>query len=85
MRSLCADFKQVGDKNIGVRRMKVATRYLSGKSDGELLIAAGAGDRNALVQIPACRFVRERMALTSCCFEVRRAVRTRGVRRNERR
>jgi hypothetical protein len=29
--------------------MKVATRYLSGKSDGELLIAAGAGDRNALV------------------------------------
>jgi hypothetical protein len=45
VRSLCADFKQVGDKNIGVRRMKVATRYLSGKSDGELLIAAGRGVR----------------------------------------
>jgi len=32
--------------------MKVATRYRSGKSDGELLIAAGAGDRNALEEIP---------------------------------
>jgi hypothetical protein len=34
--------------------MKVGTRYLSGKSDGELLIAAAAaaGDRNALVEIP---------------------------------
>lgn len=41
-----------GDKNIRVRRMKVATRYRSGKSDGELLIAAGAGDRNALEEIP---------------------------------
>jgi FixJ family two-component response regulator len=32
--------------------MKVATRYRSGKSDGELLIAAGAGDRHALEEIP---------------------------------
>jgi hypothetical protein len=41
-----------GDKNIRVRRMKVATRYRSGKADGELLIAAGAGDRHALEEIP---------------------------------
>jgi FixJ family two-component response regulator len=32
--------------------MKVATRYLSGESDAELLIAAGAGDRHALEEIP---------------------------------
>ena len=31
--------------------MKVATRYRSGKSDGELLIAAGAGDRRALEEL----------------------------------
>jgi hypothetical protein len=50
----CGDFVptlQVGDKNIGVRRMKLA-RHLSGKSDGELLIAAVAADRDALVEIP---------------------------------
>jgi hypothetical protein len=46
-----ADCKQVGDKNIRVRGMKVATRYRSGKSDGDLLIAAGAGDRHALEEI----------------------------------
>jgi hypothetical protein len=34
-----------GGKNIRARRMKVATRYRSGKSDGELLIAAGTGAR----------------------------------------
>jgi RNA polymerase sigma-70 factor (ECF subfamily) len=34
-----------------VRRMKVATIYRSGKSDGELLIAAGAGDRRALEEL----------------------------------
>jgi RNA polymerase sigma-70 factor, ECF subfamily len=43
--------KQVGDKNTGVRPMKVANRYRSGKSDGELLIAAGAGDRRALEEL----------------------------------
>jgi hypothetical protein len=32
--------------------MKVAARYRSGKSDGELLIAAGARDRHALEEIP---------------------------------
>jgi RNA polymerase sigma-70 factor, ECF subfamily len=31
--------------------MKAATRYRSGKSDGELLIAAGAGDRRALEEL----------------------------------
>jgi RNA polymerase sigma-70 factor (ECF subfamily) len=31
--------------------MKVATRHRSGKSDGELLIAAGAGDRRALEEL----------------------------------
>jgi len=31
--------------------MKVATRYRSGKSDGELLIAAGAGDHSALEEL----------------------------------
>jgi RNA polymerase sigma-70 factor, ECF subfamily len=36
---------------VDVRRMKVATRYRSGKSDGELLIAAGAGDRRALEEL----------------------------------
>ena len=38
-------------KNIRARRMKVAIRYRSGKSDGELLIAAGAGDRHALEEL----------------------------------
>ena len=47
----CADCKQVGYKNTGLRRMKVAARYRSGKSDGELLIAAGAGDRRALEEL----------------------------------
>jgi RNA polymerase sigma-70 factor, ECF subfamily len=31
--------------------MKVAARYRSGKSDGELLIAAGAGDRRAFEEL----------------------------------
>ena len=31
--------------------MKVAARYRSGKSDGELLIAAGAGDRRAIEEL----------------------------------
>jgi hypothetical protein len=35
--------------------MKVATRYHSGKADGELLIAAGASDRHALEEIPGMR------------------------------
>jgi FixJ family two-component response regulator len=37
------------------RRMKVATRYCSGISDGELLIAADAGDCHALEEIPAMK------------------------------
>jgi RNA polymerase sigma-70 factor (ECF subfamily) len=31
--------------------MKVATKYRSGKSDGDLLIAAGSGDRRALDEL----------------------------------
>ena len=34
-----------------VGRMKAATKYRSGKSDGDLLIAAGSGDRRALDEL----------------------------------
>jgi RNA polymerase sigma-70 factor, ECF subfamily len=41
----------MGDKSISVRRLKMSARYRSGKSDGELLIAVGAGDCRALEEL----------------------------------
>jgi RNA polymerase sigma-70 factor (ECF subfamily) len=41
----------MGDKSISVRRLRMGDRYPSGKSDGELLIAVGAGDCRALEEL----------------------------------
>ena len=48
---MCSDCRQMGDKSISVRRLKMSARYRSGKSDGELLIAVGAGDCRALEEL----------------------------------
>jgi hypothetical protein len=63
--------------------MKVATRYRSGKSDGGLWIATGAGDLHALEEIPGAQ-IREGANGTHVASKSD-GPSGHGVRRNERR